>query len=60
MRAQAVRTLGVVGDTEHVELVRAALDDPEPSVRQQAARAYDRMARRLDLPGPDDDAVSRG
>jgi HEAT repeat protein len=53
VRAQAVRTLGFVGDTEHLEVVRAALDDPEPAVRTQAARARARMAQRLDLPDPD-------
>jgi hypothetical protein len=51
VRATAVRTLGVVGDTEHVEVVLAALDDPEESVRRHAVRAYERMAKRLDLPG---------
>jgi hypothetical protein len=51
VRANAVRTLGVVGDTEHVDVVRAVLDDPEPWVRQHAARALARMAKRLDLPG---------
>jgi hypothetical protein len=50
VRSAAVRALGVVGDTEHADDLRAALDDPEESVRAQAARAYDRMARRLDLP----------
>jgi hypothetical protein len=51
VRAAAVRTLGVVGDTEHAEVVRARLDDPEESVRRHATRAYQRMAERLDLPG---------
>jgi hypothetical protein len=50
VRAQAVRTLGVVGDTEHVDAVLGALDDPDASVRTQAARAYVRLAGRLDLP----------
>jgi len=50
VRANAVRTLGVVGDTEHVEDVLAVLHDPEEWVREHAARAYTRMARRLDLP----------
>jgi HEAT repeats len=49
VRAHAVRTLGFVGDTEHVDVVRAALDDPDEAVRRQAARAYERMAERLDL-----------
>jgi hypothetical protein len=50
VRATAVRALGVVGDTEHAEAVLAAFDDPEPRVREQAVRAYRRMAARLDLP----------
>jgi hypothetical protein len=50
VRGQAVRTLGFVGDTEHVAAVRAALDDADEGVRRQAARAYERMAGRLDLP----------
>jgi HEAT repeats len=52
VRANAVRTLGVVGDTEHVDDVRAVLHDPEEWVREHAARAYERMAKRLDLPQP--------
>jgi HEAT repeat protein len=51
VRANAVRTLGVVGDTEHADVVLATLDDPEIWVREHAARAYERMAVRLDLPG---------
>ena len=50
VRANAVRTLGVVGDTEHAEVVVAVLHDPEEWVREHAARAYERMAQRLDLP----------
>jgi hypothetical protein len=50
VRANAVRTLGVVGDTEHADDVLAVLHDPEEWVREHAARAYARMARRLDLP----------
>lgn len=49
VRAQALRTLGAAGDTEHVEAVRALLDDPHPDVRRQAGRALARMAGRLDL-----------
>jgi hypothetical protein len=54
VRAQAVRTLGVVGDTEHTDAVLGALDDPDPAVRTQAARAYARLAERLDLPALDE------
>ena len=50
VRVQAVRTLGLVGDTEHVAAVHGALDDPDEGVRRQAVRAYEQMARRLDLP----------
>ncbi len=50
VRAAAARTLGIVGDTEHVEAVRTALDDPEVSVRRAAERALSLMAGRLDLP----------
>jgi HEAT repeat protein len=50
VRANAVRTLGVVGDTEHVDVVLARLQDAEEPVREHAARAYERMAARLDLP----------
>jgi hypothetical protein len=50
VRAAAVRTLGVLGDTDQVDAVAGLLDDPEAGVREQAARAYERMARRLDLP----------
>jgi hypothetical protein len=49
VRAQALRTLGAAGDTEHVEAVRRALGDDHPDVRRQAARALERMAARLDL-----------
>ena len=49
VRAQAIRTLGAVGDTEHVDPVDAALDDPEVSVRTAAERAIARMVERLDL-----------
>lgn len=51
VRAQAMRTLGACGDTEHVAAVRAALDDPHEDVRRQAGRALERLASRLDLVG---------
>jgi hypothetical protein len=51
VRANAVRTLGLVGDTEHVDVVRAALDDLDGAVRRQAAQALTRLVERLDLPG---------
>jgi hypothetical protein len=50
VRANALRALGVVGDTEHARDVLARLRDPEEWVRGHAARAYERMSARLDLP----------
>lgn len=49
VRAAALRALAVVGDTEHVEVVRAYLDDPDPLVRRSAARAEELLRSRLDL-----------
>lgn len=49
VRAAALRCLGKVGDTEHVEVVDAALDDEQPQVRRAGARALAEMIRRLDL-----------
>jgi HEAT repeats len=49
VRAQALRTLAVVGDSEHVAVVQRSLDDADETVRHQAARALSEMARRLDL-----------
>ena len=49
VRAQALRTLAVTGDSEHLDLVRQRIDDPDEAVRRQARRALDRLGRRLDL-----------
>ena len=49
VRANAVRCLGAVGDTEHVEVVEAALGDPDPAVRRAAVRALRALVKRLDL-----------
>jgi hypothetical protein len=49
VRAAACRALGAVGDTGHVGVVQARLDDPQPEVSRAAARALAAMARRLDL-----------
>ena len=49
VRAQALRALAVVGDTEHVAVVESALDDPDPVVRRHAARAREALSARLDL-----------
>jgi HEAT repeat protein len=50
VRANAFRTLGLVGDTEHVDTVAAGLEDDEPLVRRAADLAIRRMTARLDLP----------
>ena len=50
VRAAAMRALAVAGDTEHVDVVRDRLDDPDEAVRRAAARALERLGRRLDLP----------
>jgi HEAT repeat protein len=50
VRAHAVRLLGIVGDTDHVAVVRSALEDPHPDVRRAAGLALERMVVRLDLP----------
>jgi len=49
VRAAAMRALAVAGDTEHVDVVRDHLDDPDPAVRRAAARSLERMTVRLDL-----------
>lgn len=49
VRTTAVRMLGAAGDTEHVDVVVAALADPDLDVRRAAARALARMVSRLDL-----------
>lgn len=50
VRAAAVRVLGVAGEGEHVEPVRAALEDPDGSVQRAAERALRTLERRLDRP----------
>jgi len=49
VRVAALRALAVVGDTEHVAVVVAAQDDPDPDVRRHAGRAWEAMRVRLDL-----------
>jgi hypothetical protein len=49
VRAAAMRALALAGDTEHVEVVRYRLDDPDEAVRRAAARALERLLGRLDL-----------
>lgn len=50
VRACALRVLGRAGDTEHVDVVREGLDDPDSDVRRAAGLALERMVARLDLP----------
>lgn len=59
VRANAVRTLGLVGDTEHVEAVEIVLGDEDPMPRKAAALAIRRMTARLDLPETRREDVSR-
>lgn len=49
VREQALRTLAVVGDTEHVAAVRERLDDEHARVRARAGQALEAMVERLDL-----------
>jgi hypothetical protein len=49
VRSNAIRCLGVVGDTEHVDVVTSGLDDDDVTVRRAAARALTLMSYRLDL-----------
>lgn len=49
VRVQAMRALAACGDTEHVDVVRHGLDDPDEAVRRQAARALELLVTRLDL-----------
>lgn len=52
VRVAAIRCLGAVGDTEHVDAVDAAVGDGRVDVRRAAARALEQMAKRLDLQRP--------
>ena len=49
VRAAAVRALGRVGDTEHVAVVEAVVDDEAAEVRRSGVRALRQLAQRLDL-----------
>ncbi|MBA3265118.1 MAG: hypothetical protein H0T14_01920, partial [Nocardioidaceae bacterium] len=55
VRAQAIRTLGVVGDTEHVGVVRLASEDSDGAVRQAANKALHLLVERHDVPVGDFD-----
>jgi len=49
VRESAVRALGGIGDTEHVEVVREACEDTDPAVRRASAKALEKLVVRLDL-----------
>jgi HEAT repeat protein len=49
VRATAVRTLGLVGDTEHLDTVVVSLDDEDSQVRRTARLALERLTLRLDI-----------
>lgn len=59
VRIQAARALAVVGDTDQVAALFGLLDDGDGAVRGHAARAYERMTRRLDLPSTPPDPGER-
>ncbi len=52
VRAQAMRALAVVGDTEHLDAVVTRLDDTDEAVRRAAVRAIERLEIRLDVEVP--------
>lgn len=49
VRVQALRALGVVGETRHLPLVHAALSDPEKDVRREAKKTLELRASKLGL-----------
>ena len=50
VRVAAIRALALIGEGEHAEPVRDALEDPEPIVRDAALSAIETMTRRLERP----------
>ncbi|GAA1217921.1 hypothetical protein GCM10009665_04760 [Kitasatospora nipponensis] len=48
VRGAALRGLGALSESEHAELIRSALDDPEPAVALAARRALAELCHRLD------------
>lgn len=50
VRIAAVRVLGAVGEAEHAEGIRGALDDDVAAVRAAADRALTQLETRLDRP----------
>jgi len=49
VRGHAARLLGVAGEREHLVTVERLLTDDDEAVRRHAARALERLERRLDL-----------
>jgi HEAT repeat protein len=49
VRESVMRTLGRIGDTEHVIVVEQGQYDAEASVRKAAGRSLEQLRRRLDL-----------
>ena len=49
VRMQAIRALGKVGETEHLNVIYQALKDEEKDVRRAAAKALEQRASKLDL-----------
>jgi HEAT repeat protein len=50
VRVAAIRALALVGEGEHADVVREAIDDPEPPVRNAALSSIETMSRRLERP----------
>ena len=50
VRAAAMRALAVAGDTEHVDVVRDRLDDPDETVRRPRRAPSSDSAAGSDLP----------
>jgi hypothetical protein len=49
VRSAVARALGIIGDTEHLEVITSLLDDSERDVAAAAETALARMSVRLDL-----------
>jgi len=49
VRGNAARLLGLAGEREHLDAVERLLTDEDEAVRRHAARALERLERRLDL-----------
>jgi hypothetical protein len=49
VRAAVVRALGAVGESEALDVVRVAMDDPDPAVHRAAELSLRRLQQRLDV-----------